>query len=386
VVFDGRGQTVANATVVLVDNQNDPPVLWDKPEAHPLATVTHTDSRGRFSFTRMKPGIYWLYARSNQGEAHVRRIGFHDEAPERYELHLTSARIEGVLLWPGGRKPIPDGVIRIDKKLDDDRNSGEFTTNTDSLGRFSYFGLGGGDFSLWAKAAVSVSDETKEVVARYGAARNRKGDEDSIVDMMREASVRMEFHAEEGAQTQVSAIIPDGSIAGVVLTSDKKPVEGVLVGRAVTDSAGRFFLPYLPAGTHWLQAHGKGGELRNLKATVQQDQRTDLGVITLYPFRPKIVFHFEAPDGASVPNTGVMYLADSERSKAQGACKTDDSGRYVYHLMDSGEVRCFFVVPGHGYWPFTTVAVKEGVREVRQTVRVLPASVHSDKKSACRRE
>lgn len=373
-VLDGRKEPVANATVVLVDNQTDPPVLWDRPEAHPLATATRTDPRGKFSFPRMKPGSYWLYARSVRGEAHLRRIGFYDEAPEHYRLHLTRTRIEGVLLWPGGQRPVADGVVRVYRMGEDGRTGGEFTTKTGSQGRFSYFGLGGGKFSLWAKAPVNVPADTKEAVVKFVSMTDPFDDATPIMEKMQEVSVRMEFRAEEGATTQVRATIPDGSVTGTVLTSDKKPVEGILAitgdGCAMTDAAGQFVVPYLPAGTHRIQVQGKRGELRNRWATVPHDRPTDLGDITLYPFSPNLILHFQAVDGRPLPGVDFKLLREGDDGYGAWGNQTDDKGRYMDNLLDAMKVRYFFVVPGHGYWPYTTVDVKEGVREFHQIVRL----------------
>ena len=47
----------------------------------PGALVTRADMHGVFVLTDVPEASYYLYARSGNGQAHVRRIGFHDGGP-----------------------------------------------------------------------------------------------------------------------------------------------------------------------------------------------------------------------------------------------------------------------------------------------------------------
>ena len=357
-VVDSSGNAITGATVVLVNNGNDPPVNWDKPEANALAISTTTGEGGRFLFHNVQAGTYWLYSRNSDGETHVRRIGFHDEAPEPYSLQLSRTVLEGTVR-AGTQGPIDNATVALDYS--------SFITKADSDGRFRFRGIASGEYKVVVTAKVTPTQDEMRTIDNF-----RKGDP-GVLERMENIRATKKVNIAENRITRVQIELPDAVVRGTVLTPQGTPVEGACVlggGRAAfTNGKGEFKLTRIEPGNCSIQVQGKNGEIRNVKAEARLENRASPVKVTLYPFRPSVVFHFIDVHGKPVANRTLLYSSIKGTGREKGGLRTDDHGEWKRTLMDSGRLHYVFGWPSLGYSE-QMVNVEEGVRETHSVVEL----------------
>ena len=368
-VFDSGDRPVGEALVVLISRGGDP-VDWDRPEDNPRAFVTHADMRGMFVLPEVPGDSYSLYARSGDGQAHVRLIGFHDAAPPPYDIRLSMTEVQGTVFWPDGRTPLADAIVGLDYD--------HFVTRTDEDGKFSFAGIEPKEYAVFARVQLQLP--AREIAAREEFAKiARRGPFQAISPDVEEIVVESKVAVELDGAAQLTMLLHGGIVQGVVRTEAGRPVVGVRVaggGRRarMTDHAGRFEFTYVPVGPFPLYVQGRNNEVRITSVDVAPGGDPTRVEITLYPFRPQVTYRFRTPDGEVLANESVRFVARGlakTRRSAAGVVKTDDHGRWREQWMDSGSRQYMFLSTNIGYAE-QIVIVAEGVPEVHHEITLAP--------------
>ncbi len=351
-VIDSAGHPAINATVVLIDNQSGPSVDWEMPEGDPKAFVTRTDEFGAFVFPQVRAASYWLFSRDHAGAAHVRRIGFHDEPPPPFQVQLSHTVLEGTVLWPDGT-PVTDARVGLDYDI--------FITRTDRTGSFRFPGIPAGEYTVGATATLALTAEDwKAIDERVAATGHGPRARPTVARPFEEVSVETKVRIEGDQTSQVEMILPGNVVEGVVKTPEGEPVAGACVGggrRATfTDQAGRFELTHVPSGRCGIYVQG-----RSVTVDVDPGEQPSWVQITVYSFRPEVIFHFKDAEGRPLKHQTMRRISGRPPNHF-GGVETDDEGRWKEVWMDSKTDHYLFGSPTLGYAE-QTVVVAEGVRE-----------------------
>ncbi len=372
-VVDSGGRPVGEVLVVLINSGRSEPVDWDRPEDHPRAFVTHTDMRGTFVLTEV-PGdySYWLYARSGDGQAHVRRIGFHDDAPPPYDVRLSMTEVQGTVFWPDGRTPLADAIVGLDYHY--------VVTRTDERGKFRFAGVEPKEYAVFARVRLPLAPREIAAAEEYAKITDRSVS-DAVAQGFEEIVVESKVTVEPDGATQLTMLLHGGVVQGVVRTDAGTPAVGVRVfgGRRarMTDHAGRFELPYVPVGPFHLQVQGRKHEIRRTTVDVGPGGDPTRVEITLYSFRPQVTYRFTTPDGTVLANESIRLVWRALAHPGIGGTagsyifKTDDHGRWRNQWMDSGSRQYMFFSTTLGYAE-QIVIVAEGVPEVHHEIMLTP--------------
>ncbi len=378
-VVDGRGRPSALATVVLINNERDPPVDWVNPQRHAQALVTITDFDGGFVFRDVPATTYWLWAGDADGRAHARRIGFHDDAPPPVVLRLTHTVLEGEIVWDDGHTPVARAEIAVYDEA--------FVTLTGESGRFRIPGIPAGEYTVIAKARIPLTEAERRAIydlveAGYAeAARGRA--REGMVRRMEEVAVQSEVAVEENRTARLRFVLPGGVIEGIVTTPGGEAVVsarifggsrssfpfGGDVRRSFTDGDGQFTLTHVPAGRCTVQVVGLNHEIRRVAVDVEAGDRPAHVEITLYAFRPQVVFHFTDADGRPLAGRSLRRAYNDGSVQGIGGLKTDNDGSWRDHWMVSGTRHYLVGRPTVG-WGEQTVVVEPGVPETHCHVRL----------------
>ena len=369
-VFDSGDRPVGEALVVLISSGHSDPVDWDRPEDNPRAFVTHADMRGMFVLPEVPGDSYSLYARSGDGQAHVRLIGFHDAAPPPYDIRLSMTEVQGTVFWPDGRTPLADAIVGLDYD--------HFVTRTDEHGKFSFAGIEPKEYAVFARVLLPLSPREIAAAEEY-AKTTRRSLFHAVAPGFEEIVVESKVTVEPDRASQLTMLLHGGVVQGVVTTEAGTPAVGVRVaggGRRarMTDHAGRFEFTYVPVGPFPLYVQGRNHEVRITSVNVAPGGDPTGVEITLYSFRPQVTYRFTTPDGEVLANERVRFvsrgLAQTARSGA-GLVKTDDHGRWRDQWMDSGSRQYMFLSTNIGYAE-QIVIVAEGVPEVHHEITLTP--------------
>ena len=370
-VVDTGGGRVGDALVVLINSGPDVAVDWGRAEDHPGAFVTRTDMRGVFVLAEVPGASYYLYARSGNGQAHVRRIGFHYDPPPPYDVHLSMTEVEGTVYWPDGRTPVAGAIVGLDYDF--------FMTRTDEHGKFRFTGVEPKAYAVFARARLPLT--LRDVAAAEAFAKaTRRRVFDSVTQGFEEIVVESKVTVEPNGSSQLTILLHGGVVQGVVRTDTATPAVGVLVtgGRRarITDHAGRFELTHVPVGSCSLAVQGRNNEFRRTTVNVVPGGDPTRVEITLYPFRPQVTFHFATPNRDVLANEGIRrvwrrYGHGMGGVHGLGGLKTDDHGRWQDQWMDSGAQDYLFFSATFGYAE-QTVVIGEGVREVHHQITLTP--------------
>ncbi len=363
-VVDGRGLPSARATVVLINYERDLPVDWVNPQRHPQALVTITDFDGGFVFRDVPAATYWLWAGNAWGQAHVRRIGFHDDAPPAELLRLADTVLEGEVFWADGRTPAAGAEVVV---YDD-----AIVTLTGDSGRFRIPGISAGKYIVRATARIPLTAAQRRAVDEFvEASRGPFGD--GLARKMEEVSVESAVTVEADQTARLRLVLPGGVVEAVVTTPGGEPVVGARIvgGRrsSFTHRDGRFTLTHVPAGRCAIQVQGLNHEIRNVAVEVEPGDRPARVEITLYPFQPQVVFRFTDADGRLLAGRTLFRTHSHGDGHGIGGLKTDEDGSWRDHWMDSGTKRYLFGWPTIG-WAEQTVVVEPGVPETHCHVRL----------------
>lgn len=372
-VVDSGGRRVGDALVVLVDNGDSDPVDWSRAEHHRGAHATRTDPRGEFLLSDMLATTYWLYARGRNGQAHLRRIGFYREPPPPYDVRLSRTELEGTVYRQDGRTPVADVIVGLDYEY--------YVTRTNELGKFRFAGLEPKVYDVFARAPLRLSHEGVAAAKAFARAAGR-GVPESVNRGFQEIVMEAKVTVEPDRLTKLTVRLPAGVVRGVVRTGSGVPAAGVRVGTGqragMTDHAGRFELTHVPAGPCALWVEGRNLEHRRLTVDVRPGGDPTLAEITLYPFRPQVIFHFVTPEGAAITKATIRLAwrvlvpsMGGARGGGGGGLTIDDQGQWRDSWMDSGAREYAFYSAVYGYAE-RTVVVDEGVREVHHDITMMP--------------
>ena len=371
-VVDTGGGRVGDALVVLINSGPDVAVDWGRAEDHPGAFVTRTDMRGVFVLAEVPGASYYLYARSGNGQAHVRRIGFHYDPPPPYDVHLSLTEVAGTVYWPDGRTPVAGAIVGLDYDY--------FVTRTDEHGKFRFTGVEPKEYTVVTRAKVPLTPRQAAAVASYFETTGHRSMRDLFARPFEEIVVESKVTVETDDVTQLRMLLPGGIVEGVVMTDAGAPAVGARVSggkRAdITDHAGRFEITHVPVGRRVLAVHGHNDEIGRTTVEVVAGGEPTRVEITLYSFRPQVTFRFTTPDGAVIANEGVTqvngrYANGKVTSHGFGGLKTDDNGEWRDHWMYSGSCHYAFLSKAFGYAE-QTVVIGEGVAEVHHEITLAP--------------
>lgn len=371
-VVDTGGGRVGDALVVLINSGPDVAVDWGRAEDHPGAFVTRTDMRGVFVLAEVPGASYYLYARSGNGQAHVRRIGFHYDPPPPYDVHLSMTEVEGTVYWPDGRTPVAGAIVGLDYDF--------FMTRTDELGNFRFVGVEPKEYTVVTRARVPLTPRQAAAVEAHFKTTGHRSMSDLFARAFEEIVVEARVTVKPDEVTQLTMLLPGGIVQGVVMTDAGAPAVGARVssGRRadITDDAGRFEITHVPIGRGVVVIRGRNREIgRNTVQVAPGGEPTQVE-ITLYPFRPQVTFRFTTPDGAVIANEGVTqvtrrYANGRVAMRGFGGLKTDDNGEWRDHWMYSGSCHYAFLSKTFGYAE-QTVVIGDGVPEVHHEITLDP--------------
>ncbi len=371
-VVDTGGRRVGEALVALINSGPDVTVDWGRAEDHPGAFVTRTDMRGVFVLAEVPGASYYLYARSGDGQAHVRRIGFHHDPPPPYDVHLSMTEVEGTVFWPDGRTPVAGAIVGLEYD--------HFVTRTDEHGKFTFAGVEPREYAVFARVRLPLAPREAAAVEAFAKTKGHRSMLDSYIEAFEKIVVESKVTVEPDRATQLTMLLPGGVVQGVVMTDAGTPAVGVRVsggGRAgMTDHAGRFQLIHVPVGRCVLAVQGRNHEIGRTTVDVAPGAEPTRVEITLYSFRPQVTFHFTTPDGAVIANEVVTrvnrrYANGKMTSLGLGGLKTDDNGEWRDHWMYSGSCHYAFLSKTFGYAE-QTVVIGEGVAEVHHEITLDP--------------
>jgi hypothetical protein len=136
-----------------------------------------------------------------------------------------------------------------------------------------------------------------------------------------------------------------------------------------TDEHGRFALTHVPAGPCTVTVQGLDLEHRRIEVHVAPGEQPAPVEITLYPFRPQVVFQFTDTRGRPVAGQALFQTY----TNGFGGLQTDGEGVWRDQWMDSGAKRCLFGWPTIG-WAELTVVVEEGIPETPVRVILAPGA------------
>lgn len=371
-VVDSEGLGVDEALVVLIEIRPDEVVVWDRPEHYPGAFVTRADLRGMFVIVDVPASSYYVYARSGEGEAYLRAIGFRDGTPPPQDIQLSMTELHGTVFWPDGLTPVADAFVELE--------SGYFVTRADEHGKFSFPGVEPRAYDVIAKTRVPLASRKADAVEAFMKKGGHRSLFDSLTRPFEEIRVQSRATVALDQATQLTMLFPGGIVHGVVMTDDGLPVVGARVsgGRRadMTDHAGHFELTHLPIGRCHMQVQGRNHEIGRATVEVAHGGDPAWVEITLYPFRPQVTFRFTTPDGAVIANevfarVNRRYARGKMASQGLGGFKTDENGEWRNQWMYSGSCHYAFFSKTFGYAE-QTVVIGEGVAEVHHGLTLDP--------------
>lgn len=270
--------------------------------------------------------------------------------------------IEGTVLWPDGETPVVDAIVGLDYH--------ESVTRTDEHGAFRIDGVEPGEHDLVVRVPMPLSPD--ELAAQEAFARTSgKSMPASVRQGFEEIVVRSKVAVVPNVTARLALLVPDGLVLGVVRTEAGGPAGGVWVvvnGRPrMTDAAGRFEVAHLPAGPCGLYVEGRNHEIRRTTINVASSGKATPVEITLYSFRPEVVYHFSTPGGSVVANelmrrANRQYAGGRIASWGFDGLKTDADGLWREQWIDSGTRHYLFFSTTYGSAE-QVVGVDEGVRE-----------------------
>lgn len=369
-VIDAQGNPAARATVALItiNRAIDHPsaVDWENPQREPQARLTSTGEGGEFVFADVPDGAYWLWAGDGRGQAQIRRIGHGDESPPLEPLRLSHTVLEGEVLWDDGGTPAAgvDVIVYYD----------EFTARTNDAGRFRVPGIPANKYIVVVKAPLPIDEDQGPGVEAFLEAATRSFDV-PIACLMQEVRLDTEVTVEAEQTLRLRLVLPGSVIEGVVQTPDGEPVVGASVfggGRkSSTDKDGRFTLTHVPAGPCVIMIGGPDRAIGRVTAEPGSREQPGRAEITLYPFRPVVVFSFTDERGVPVARRTIFMTRATSWSGELGGLETDGEGRWRHEVMYTGAERYLFRVPGLG-WAEQAVVTEAGVPETHCHVRLVP--------------